>query len=81
VRRAAKTLRPYALHKLPLAGWSHLCVRSKKRYVENDGDADRIRDYFDSANAICGVRSTDTSPWWWQPDRIAVRPVNDEHRR
>ena len=81
VRRAAKTLRPYALHETPLTGWSHLCVRSKKRYVENDGDADRIRDYFDSANAICGIRSADTSPWWWQPDRITVRAVNDGHRR
>jgi NAD(P)-dependent dehydrogenase (short-subunit alcohol dehydrogenase family) len=81
VKRAAKTLRPYALHEIPLSGWSHVCVRSKKRYVEADGEADRIRDYFDRANEICGVRDTDTSPWWWQTNRIAVRPVIDRNRR
>lgn len=77
MRRAARTLRPYALHEVPLSGWSHVCVRSKKRYVETDGDADRIREYFDRANEICGVRVADTSPWWWQTDRIAARPVID----
>jgi NAD(P)-dependent dehydrogenase (short-subunit alcohol dehydrogenase family) len=70
VRRAAKTLRPYALHEVPLSGWSQVCVRSKKRYVETDGEADCIRDYFDRANAICGIGTSDTSPWWWQADRI-----------
>jgi NAD(P)-dependent dehydrogenase (short-subunit alcohol dehydrogenase family) len=77
VRRAARTLRPYALHEVPVSGWSHVCVRSKKRYVETDGDADRIRDYFDRANEICGVRVADTSPWWWQTERIAARPLID----
>jgi NAD(P)-dependent dehydrogenase (short-subunit alcohol dehydrogenase family) len=77
VRRAARTLRPYALHEAPLSGWSHVCVRSRKRYVETDGDADRVRDYFDRANEICGVGVADTSPWWWQTDRIAGRPVID----
>ena len=72
VSRAAKTLRPYALHEVPLSGWSHVCVRSKKRYVETAGEADRIRDYFVRANEICGVRATDTSPWWWQTDQLAV---------
>ena len=81
VSRAAKTLRPYALHEVPLSGWSHVCVRSKKQYVEADGDADRIRDYFDRANEICGVRDTDTAPWWWQTNRIAVTPVTDGRRR
>jgi NAD(P)-dependent dehydrogenase (short-subunit alcohol dehydrogenase family) len=81
VRRAAKTLRPYALHEVSLGGWSHVCVRSKKRYVETDGDVDRIRDYFDRANEICGIRAADTSPWWWQTDRTAARPVTDRRLR
>jgi hypothetical protein len=69
------------LHEVPLSGWSHVCVRSKKRYVETDGEADRIRNYFDRANAICAIGTSDTAPWWWQADRIGARPVIDRHCR
>jgi NAD(P)-dependent dehydrogenase (short-subunit alcohol dehydrogenase family) len=70
VKRSAKTLRPYALHDVALNGWAHVAVRSKRRCVETAGEEDRIRDYFDRANEICGIRSTETSPWWWRTDRI-----------
>lgn len=76
VGRVARTLRPYALHEVPLPGWSHVSVRSKKRYRIADGDAERIRDYFTRANEICGVGATDAAPWWWRIERIGARRVS-----
>lgn len=76
VGRVAKTLRPYALHEVPLSGWSHVSVRSKKRYRIADGDAERIRDYFARANEICRVGAADTAPWWWRIERIGATTLS-----